>query len=134
MVIGLMVLFSLINLVVQIGRDVALELPVTGGLSHPATETLVAAGLNLRQQGENKATELANPVLQGEVERILQEITGTKGIKVQISAGKAVSAVKVILKEIPEVPPDFLKRTVAELLKIAPEQVEVAEENESKQE
>jgi stage III sporulation protein AF len=135
MVVGLIVLFSLINLVGQIGRDVALELPVSDGLSSPGAEALVAEGLNLRRQGENKATELATPVLQGEVERILHEITGIKGIKVEIAPGKtgAERTVKVTLVEDPGVPPDLVKRMVAELLKIKPEQVEVEEKIESEQ-
>ncbi len=135
MVVGLIVLFSLINLVGQIGRDVALELPVSDGLSSPGAEALVAEGLNLRRQGENKATELATPVLQGEVERILHEITGIKGIKVEIAPGKTgvERTVKVTLVEDPGVPPDLVKRMVAELLKIKPEQVEVEEKIESEQ-
>ena len=136
MVVGLIVLFSLINLVVQIGQDVVLELPVSDGLSSPGAEALVADGLNLRRQGEARASQLATPALQGEVERILHQITGTKGIKVEIGPGQvgAERKVRVTLAADPGVPPDLLKRTVAELLKIKPEQVEVEEKIESEQE
>jgi stage III sporulation protein AF len=136
MVVGLIVLFSLINLVVQIGQGVTLELAVEGGLSSPGTEALVAEGLSLRRQGEDKANELANPLLQSELERILQAITGTKEVKVEIIQGKVSSErrVRVTMAEVLGVPPDYLRRIVAELLKVDPEQVEVAAENESKQE
>ena len=61
MVIGLIVLFSLVNLVVQVGRDFSMELPVFAegwGRADPAV--LVAEGLNLRRRGEEQAAALAD--------------------------------------------------------------------------
>ena len=78
MVIGLIVLFSLINLVVQVGQVFSVELPVgTDGWGRADPESLVAEGLNLRQQGEEQATALTVSVVQTKVEQFLQKITGT---------------------------------------------------------
>ena len=129
MVIGLIVLFSLINLVVQVGQVFSVELPVgTDGWGRADPESLVAEGLNLRQQGEEQATALTVSVVQTKVEQFLQKITGT-GVKVELSAAEGhIQRARVVLPTDPGVSGEFLKRTVAEVLAMEPDQVEVKKE------
>ncbi|NLW59250.1 MAG: hypothetical protein GX073_02765 [Firmicutes bacterium] len=136
MVIGLIVLFSLLNLVVQVGRDFTLELPVAAedwGQADPAV--LVAAGLQLRQRGEEQAAAMTVPAIQTRVEQFLRKITGTTGIQVEVRAVDGqIQGARVVLPAAPGVAADFLQRTVAALLTVAPEQVEVKMEFAGQQE
>ena len=135
MVVGLIVLFSLINLVVQIGRDLSFKLPGGERLVNPGAEVLVADGLDLRRRGEEQASQIAAPAVQAEVERFLQNITGSKEIRVEIrpAAEKEARMVRVVLPVDSGVPVDFLQRTVAALLSVHTDQVEVEEEGEKGQ-
>lgn len=130
MVIGLIVLFSLVNLVVQVGRDFSMELPVFAegwGRADPAV--LVAEGLNLRRRGEEQAAALTGSVVQAKIEQFLEKVTGTTGVKVEISAVEGqIQKVRVVLPAEPGVAVEFLKRTVAEVLAVEPDQVEVEKE------
>nr|WP_269206167.1 stage III sporulation protein AF [Capillibacterium thermochitinicola] len=130
MVVGLIVLFFLVNLVMRVGQDFTLALPevsVAGGRADPAA--LVAEGVNLRQRGEEQAAALTAPAVQAKVEELLQTITGTAGVQVEIStaAGQG-QRVRVVLPADPGVPVEVLKRTVAAVLAMAPDQVEVKKE------
>lgn len=135
MVVGLIVLFSFINLVVQIGRDLPLKLPEGGGLAPPATEVLVADGLDLRRRGEEQAARLTAAGIQGEVERFLRQITGREGIRVELlpAVEKGTRPVRVVIPADTGVPVAFLQRTVAALLSVPADQVEVKEEGEDGQ-
>lgn len=136
MVIGLIVLFSLINLVIHIGRGFSMELPVMEGFDYPETEVIVAEGLKLRRQGEDQAAAYTTPALQAKVEEFLNQVTGTGGIKVEIDSAtdSQPMAVRIILTSDPGVPAEFIRRTVAELLAINPVQVEVEQEVEDGEE
>ena len=130
MVVGLIVLFSLVSLVVQLGQDFSVELPVIAedwGRADPAV--LVAEGLNLRRRGEEQAAALTVAMVQTHVEQFLEKITGTVGVKVEISAAAGqVETARVVLSTDPGVAVEFLKRTVAEVLAVEPDQVEVKKE------
>ncbi|NLM37847.1 MAG: stage III sporulation protein AF [Firmicutes bacterium] len=130
MVVGLIVLFSLVNLVIRVGQNFPAAFPavaVGGGRADPAD--LVAEGVNLRQQGEEQVAALTAPALQAKVAAFLQQITGTAGVQVEISgAAGQVERVRVIFPADPGVSVEFLQRTVAAVLAVAPERVEVKKE------
>jgi stage III sporulation protein AF len=132
MVVGLIVLFSLINMLGQIGRDFSFKWPEEDGLAAAGAETLVTDGLELRRRGEEEAAQLNTPAVQAGVEEFLQQITGSKEVRVQLrpTAEKAGWSARVIIPDRNGVPVDFLKRTVAALLSIRLDQVEVEGEDE----
>jgi len=135
MVVGLIVLFSMINMMVQVSRDLALQLPGGERLAQPAPEILVANGLNLRRRGEEEDAQLTAGVIQGEVEKFLQQITGGKEVRVELppAAKKGTQPVRVVIPADAGVPVAFLKRTVAAILSAPVDQVEVEVEGEEGQ-
>lgn len=130
MVIGLIVLFSLVNLAVHVGRDFSLELPVVREeWGQTETAALVAEGLNLRRRGEEQAVALTTPVAQAKVEHFLEKIIGTPGFKVEISSTEEQARkVRVVCPSDPGVGAEYIQRMVAELFAVNPDQVEVEEE------
>lgn len=127
MVVGLIVLFSLISMVIRIGRDFTLKLPGLDGSVRPAAETLIAGGLDLRRRGEEQAARLHAAGLREEVEGFLRQITGREEIRVELPpAGETETRpVRVVVPAGTGVPAAFFQRTVAALLAVPAEQVEV---------
>mgnify|MGYP001311083659 CR=1 FL=1 len=131
MVVGLIVLFSLINLVIGLGKTFSLQqLMLDQEMVYPETSDLVTVGLKLRQAGEDKVGEMITPVLEGKIEESLRKIIGVEGIKVKISSsfGSEKLKARVILSSDPGFSAPLLKGIVSELLRINPDQVEVEKE------
>ncbi len=130
MVIGLIVLFSLINLALHLGKDFSPELAMMEPGLYPDTSALVAEGLKLRRAGEDQVEQMVTSVLQEKIERAARKITGSEGIRIELQSSPAGRKIKalVLLSSDPGVSSELLQGIVGELLGISPEQVEVEKE------
>lgn len=129
LVIGLIVLFSLINILPKLREDISPEfLPVEALGNYPDSSILVTEGVKLRRVGEDKAEKLLNAAREENIEKVLRKITGIEGMQVElIDFAEEEVKVKIILRSDPGVPVGFLQRLAGELLKIDEGCVEVEE-------
>ncbi len=134
LVIGLIVLFSLIKILPNLGKEFSPEIiPTALSGGYPDSSVLVTEGVKLRRVGEDKAEQVLNSNEEEQLEQVLKKITGIEGIKVEIyNISDEKVKIKIILNSDPGVSLGFLQRLAGELLKVDERCVEVEEKFEWK--
>lgn len=131
MVLGLLVLFSLLQLMVSAGKEFSLEiLTADPSLSdQKSVDRLLATGQRVREAGVKKAESAVQERLAKQVNTVVQQICpGCKTRTELVISGGVLTMVRVYLEEIdPEKSIEVvkIKKAVGELLMISPDLVEV---------
>lgn len=134
MVLGLLVLFSLLQLIVTAGKEFSLEM-LAGDLGLPGEKTAAATdrffitGRRVREAGAEKAGSTIKERLERKVSAVVQEISGRQEVRTElVISGGRVSVVRVYLGPSgsgKSINVAGIKNVVGELLKISPQLVEV---------
>lgn len=134
MVLGLLVLFSLLQLIVSAGKEFSLEI-LTGdpGLSDKTSvatmNRLLATGRRVREAGAEKAESAIKKRLEKQVSAVVQQICDGYKVRTElIIAGGVLTMVRVYLGGTDtekSIEVAKIKKAVGELLMISPDLVEV---------